>query len=291
MAIDVKQFAGKLTLLDGSWGVQFQNMGLQPGQCCEAWNLEAPEKVLQVARGYVEAGSEIILTNTFQGSRFALERHGLSDRAEAINRAGAELSRQAAAGKALVFGSIGPTGRLLMMGDVDQGEMYDAFAEQAKALAAGGADGIVVETMADVQEMTLAVRAVRENTDLPVVGSMTFESGADRTRTMMGVTVQQAIEAAAGAGAFAVGANCGLGVAGYVPVARLFRENTDLPVWIKPNAGRPVRDGDWVKYQQSPEDFAESAQQIIDLGVNFIGGCCGTGPEHIRLLKQQIDRT
>jgi len=291
MTIDIGQFAGKVTLLDGSWGVQLQNLGLQAGACCELWNLQHPEKVQQVASSYVQAGSEIILTNTFQANRFALARHGLEDKLEQINRQGVEFSRSAAQDGALVFASIGPSGKLLMLDQVSEAELLDAFGAQACGLAAGGADAIVIETMADLDELRLAITAVRQNTNLPVVACMTFDSGPDNTRTMMGVTVSQAIETAQAAGAFAVGANCGMGVANYVQVAQLFTQNTDLPIWIKPNAGLPQQQGDRVVYKQTPEDFAQDAKRIIDLGVSFIGGCCGTGPEHIAQLRQLISNS
>jgi methionine synthase I (cobalamin-dependent) len=286
------QYLKKTTLLDGGWGTQFQKLGLQPGESCEKWNLEHPEHVLTVASAYVKAGSDIILTNTFQGNPYTLSRHGLAEKVFEVNKRGVEISKQAASETgAKVFASIGPSGKMLLMGEVTEDELKNAFKEQIKGLLAGKPDGIVAETFADLEEMKVVAKAVHELCDLPMVGSFTFDSGPDKMRTMMGVTVDQVIEAAEEIGLSAVGANCGAGIENYLKIAKRYRENTTLPVWIKANAGLPEQVGSEVMYKQTPKEFVHHAQVLIELGINFLGGCCGTSPEHIRLLREKLKRS
>ncbi|MDD4786452.1 MAG: homocysteine S-methyltransferase family protein, partial [Pirellulales bacterium] len=204
-------------LTDGAWGTQMQARGLEPGTCPDAWNLSHPERVEEVAQAYVEAGSRVIITNTFGGTRFALNRYGLADRAGEINRLGAEISRRAAGARAKVFGSIGPAGVMLMMGDVPPETLREGFAEQARALADGGADALVIETMSDTAEARLAVEAAKQ-TGLEVVACMVFDSGRERDRTMMGTTPEEAARVLVEAGADCIGSNCGQGIEGFVSI-------------------------------------------------------------------------
>ncbi len=268
-------------LTDGAWGTQLQARGLPMGACPDAWNLQQPDLVEQVARAYVEAGSRIILTNTFGANRFTLERHGLAEKVAEVNWAGVGISQRAAAGRALVFATIGPSGKMLMMGNVSEDALRHAFAEQAQAMADAGADGIVVETMSDPAEAKLAVAAAKE-TGLPVVGCMVFDSGPAKDRTMMGATVEQAVEALCQAGADVVGSNCGRGIAGFVDLCRRLKAATDRPIWIKANAGLPEIEEGKTVYRQTPEQFAAYALQLAEAGASFLGGCCGTTPEFIR---------
>lgn len=266
-----------------------QARGLKPGECPDAWNLTHPDRVEEVGRAYVEAGSQVILTNTFGAHRFMLARHGLADRVEEINRAGVEISRLAAAGRARVFASVGPSGVMLMMGQVAPGELQEAFAQQTRAMAAAGADGIVIETMGDLAEAKLAVAAARE-TGLPVVACMTFDSGKHRDRTMMGVTPEEAAEQLTEAGADVIGSNCGQGIEGFVALCGRLKSATDRPIWIKANAGLPqVVDGQTV-YSQTPEDFASHVPPLVEAGASFIGGCCGTNPDFIRAIAAELVR-
>jgi len=272
---------------DGAWGTQLQQRGLPVGACPDAWNLTEPEKVEQVARAYVDAGSQIILTNTFGANRFVLARHDLADKVAEINRAGVEISKRAAGDGALVFASIGPSGVMLMMGEVSEDKLQAAFAEQAEAIADGGADGIVVETMADPAEAKLAVAAARAS-DLPVVACMVFDSGVDKDRTMMGTTVEQAAEQMMAAGADVIGSNCGQGIAGFVEICRRLKAATDRPIWIKANAGLPEVVDDQTVYRQTPAEFAEYVPRLIEAGASFVGGCCGTTPEFIEAIGRQL---
>ena len=274
---------------DGAWGTQLLARGLPPGECPDAWNLSRPEQVEEVARAYVEAGSQVILTNTFRANRLTLAGHGLAEKAEKINRAGVEISRRAAAGRARVFASMGPTGKLLMTGETTEEELHAAFAEQARALAEGGAEAILVETMSDLTEAKAALGAARE-TGLPVVVSMVFDSGRNKDRTMMGATPEQVARELTEAGADGVGANCGSGIASYVPVCARLRSATHLPVWIKPNAGLPELVEGRTLWRTTPEEFAGHVPALIEAGAAFIGGCCGTTPEFVRALVRWVRR-
>jgi 5-methyltetrahydrofolate--homocysteine methyltransferase len=281
--------ANKPVLTDGAWGTQLQERGLPIGGCPDAWNLTNPEKVEEVARAYVEAGSRVILTNTFGANRFTLERHGLADRVAEVNRQGAEISRRAAGNSVKVFASIGPTGRMLAMGEIKAEDVRLAFSEQAQALAGGGADAMVVESMTDLEEAKLAVGAAKE-TGLPVVACIVFGAGKSGDRTIMGVTPERVVEELSAAGADAVGSNCGIGPAAMLPICQRMRAATDLPVWIKPNAGLPELVEGRAVYTTTPEVFAEEARALVSAGADFIGGCCGTSPLFIRALAQAFGR-
>jgi 5-methyltetrahydrofolate--homocysteine methyltransferase len=271
-------------LCDGGWGTELQVAGLSVGECPDSWNLSHPEQVRQLASRYVESGSTVILTNTFRANRIALQSYGIADQVTAINRAGVTLSRAAAQNLAAVFASMGPTGKLLLEGDITEDEVRIAFTEQAKILASSGAAGIVLETFSDVTELTIAILAAKE-TGLPVVASMAYDSGKEHDRTMMGTTPEDATRAMEEAGADVIGANCGTGIAAYVPICSRLCRATTLPVWIKPNAGLPEMTEGRIVYQQTPKEFAHHALALRDAGASFIGGCCGTTPEFIRELR------
>jgi 5-methyltetrahydrofolate--homocysteine methyltransferase len=279
-----KLLARTPVITDGAWGTQLQERGLPLGACPDGWNLEQPAKVEEVARAYVEAGSQIILTNTFGANRLVLARHGLADKVKEINQAGVKISKAAAEAKAKVFAAVGPSGAMLMMWQSGAAELEDVFEEQTQALAEAGADGIVIETMSDLAETRLAVDAAKA-TGLPVVACMTFDSGKNKDCTMMGVTPEQAAEQLTAAGADAIGANCGQGVAGFVALCRRFRQTTALPIWIKANAGLPQMAEGKAVYTQTPEEFASFVPALREAGASFIGGCCGTTPEFIRALR------
>ena len=279
--------AGGTVILDGAWGTELQQRGLEIGACPDLWNVSQPERVEEVARAYVDAGSQIILTNTFGANRFVLKRHQAADRVAEINRRGVEISRRAAADRAKVFASMGPTGVMLMMGEVSEVELELAFAEQAAALAAAGADGLVIETMSDPAEARVAVIAAKA-TGLPVVACMVFDSGRNHDRTMMGTTPEQAAKTLLDAGADLLGANCGQGVAGFVAICKRLAEAGGRPVWIKANAGLPEMVDGRTAYAQSPAQFAAYLPALIEAGAGFVGGCCGTSPAFIRAVRQEL---
>jgi methionine synthase I (cobalamin-dependent) len=270
--------ADGLLITDGAWGTELQARGLPPGTIPDTWNLTYPEKVEEVARAYAEAGSQIILTNTFRANAVAMPDADL----DAINRAGVEISRRAA-GQARVFASIGPTGKMLVSGEVSRDQLSAAFAAQAKSLAAGGADALLIETMSDIEEARLAVEAARL-TGLPVIVSFAFDSGKNKDRTMMGATPEAVAAAMAEAGADGVGSNCGVGVELAVGICQRLHAACDLPIWIKPNAGLPIMEGETAHYATSAEFFASHYAVLRDAGASFLGSCCGSTPDFIRAL-------
>lgn len=272
-----------VVITDGAWGTRLQALGLEPGTLPDAWNLAHPERVFEVAREYVEAGSEVILTNTFRANAITLAEAGLAERVREINAAGVEISRRAAAGRALVFASIGPTGKMLMTGEVAAEDLQRAFAEQAEALAQAGADALLVETMSDLEEARIAARAALA-TGLPVIVSFAFDTGKNRDRTMMGVTPEMAAAEMRAAGADAVGANCGAGIENFVPLCARLKAASGLPVWIKANAGLPEWKEGRAVYTGTPEQFAAHLAPLVEAGAAFVGGCCGTTPEFVRAL-------
>ncbi len=274
-------------LVDGAWGTELQNRGLGIGELPDLWNLEHPDRVAQLARAYVQAGSRVILTNTFRANRIALAPTGHAKHTKQINRAGVEISRQAANGRALVFASLGPSGKLLWSDEVTKDELQEAFSEQAEALAAAGADGIVVETMSDLDEARVAIMAAGQ-TGLPVVACMAFDSGRHKTQTMMGTTLEEAAEALTAAGADVIGANCGQGIEHYLGLYKGLRSATDRPIWLKPNAGSPQLVNYRTVYRTTAEEFASAASALVQAGAKFIGGCCGTTPEFIRALHETL---
>jgi methionine synthase I (cobalamin-dependent) len=275
-------------ITDGAWGTELQARGLGLGEFPDAWNLTHADRVAEVAQAYVQAGSQIILTNTFGANRIRLGDHSAADHLAEINTRGVEISRQAAKGRARVFASIGPTGKLLMTGEVTADQLRAAFSEQARELAQAGADALVVETMSDLEEAKLALSAARE-TGLPVVVSMVFDSGKNKDRTMMGATPEQAAQTLAEAGADVIGANCGQGIAGFVAVCQRLRATTDRPLWIKPNAGLPTMVEGRAQYCTRPEEFAAFVPELIKSGANFIGGCCGTRPDFIAAISRSLE--
>ncbi|MFW6132686.1 MAG: homocysteine S-methyltransferase family protein [Planctomycetota bacterium] len=289
MPLNLSEFAATPRVSDGAWGTQLQARGLEGGTCAELWNVDNPGAVEDVARSYVGAGSDVILTNTFGANRFALEAHGAGDRAAELCEAGAAISRRAAGEAVRVFGSIGPSGKVVMMGEVGEEELSSAFAEAAEALVRGGVDAIVLETFNELAEAKLALTAARGAVDVPVISSMTFSSGPDRTRTMMGDAPSDLAAMAAECGAAGVGANCGVGPDVYVKVAAMLGEATELPVWIKPNAGMPEVRGGRTVFPMGAAEFAAYAPRILSAGASFVGGCCGTGPEYIRAVRDAVD--
>jgi 5-methyltetrahydrofolate--homocysteine methyltransferase len=280
----------KILIADGGWGTELQKRGLAPGDPPEAWNLSHQEEVGAVARSYVEAGADIILTNTFGGSPLKLAKVHLEDKLLEINRQGARISKQAAGDQALVFASIGPSGEFMApLGMVSEVDMVQGFAEQARAFAAGGADGIVVETMMDLAEAKAALRAAKESTSLPVAVTLTFNKGPKGYATMMGVRPEQAVAELERAGADIVGANCGAGIDIMIELMGLMRSATTLPLWCKPNAGLPELVHGKTVYRETPEMMASKLKTLVEAGAKIVGGCCGTNPSHIRALL--LERT
>jgi 5-methyltetrahydrofolate--homocysteine methyltransferase len=271
---------------DGAMGTMLEAAGLRPGSCRELWNVEHPDRVAAVHRAYIEAGADIIETNTFfGGNRIQLTKWGLEERVQEFNQAAVRLAKQAADYGVIVSVSMGPTGEVLApLGNLDPAEAADAFREQALAAAAAGADAATVETFYALDEIKLAIEAAVA-AGLPVMATMTFEPSG---RTMMGVSPADAARALTDYGATVVGANCGTGAEHMLAVAEAIIAATARPVMTQPNAGMPrLVDGKSV-FPDTPEMTAGFAERFAQLGVRIIGGCCGTTPEHIRAVAQRV---
>jgi len=274
--------ANGLMISDGAWGTQLQLRGLASGTTPDTWNLAHADQVEAVARAYVEAGSQVILTNTFRANAVAMHSSTVAE-LDDLNRAGVEISKRAAGKRALVFASIGPTGKILMSGEVTVAQVSAAFSAQAQSLAAAGADALLIETMSEIDEARLAVEAALP-TGLPVLVSFAFDSGKNKDRTMMGATPETVASAMAEAGADAVGANCGVGVELSVPICSRLHAACSLPIWIKPNAGLPTIQEGAIHYATSAEYFASHFAALAAAGASFVGSCCGSTPAFIAAL-------
>lgn len=296
-AVSLREKIGEgFLLLDGAMGTQLFARGIEAGTCNEYLNVESPEVVSDIHRAYLQAGSNAVITNTFGANKYVLGRHGLADDVGKINQAGAQVARQAAGEDKFVLGDIGPSGDFLEpLGSLEPDELRAAFAAQAKGLLAGGVDGFIIETMTALDEMTIAVEAAKSVCgEFPVLASMSFDRAGDDFRTMMGVDVEGAVSKIVPLGVDAVGFNCGMAsLDEYVELAGKFVSaaralSSDVRICGQPNAGKPeLVDGKAV-YRVSPEEFAAAIERIYSAGVSIIGGCCGTGPEHIEAVAGKL---
>jgi 5-methyltetrahydrofolate--homocysteine methyltransferase len=281
--------SGEVLVADGATGTNHQEAGLGLGVPPEEWVFDAPEKVKALHRAFVAAGSDIILTDTFGGTSIRLRESRFGTRVRELNRTAAELARQVAAERAgvLVAGSMGPTGQLMEpYGALTQHDVRSAFAEQAEALAEGGVDLLLLETFFDLQEARAAIEGIKEVSDEPIVVTFSFDQG---TRTMMGLTPSQVVQALAPLGLAAIGANCGKSLDDMVKVAgEMARVKEAQPLWIKPNAGLPRMVGDHGVYDTTPETMGEYTRRFLESGAQIVGGCCGTSPEHLRAIAGAV---
>ncbi|MBN2699390.1 MAG: homocysteine S-methyltransferase family protein [Bacteroidales bacterium] len=282
--------ARNILVSDGAWGTFIHQKGLQPDACPESWNLERPGAIYEIALSYVEAGADLILTNSFGGNPFKLMPYGLDGRVYEINRAASEISRRAAGDSVLVLGSVGPTGKMLMMGEVTEEELFNGFTEQIRGLCDGGADAILIETMSDLEEARVAVRAAKQVAKLEVICTFTFTlTPAKEYRTMMGISPVEAVEMLIAEGADIVGANCGNGTAGMIEIVKEIRSvYTNIPVLVHANAGLPVLIDGITVFPETPEEMAPQMRDLVKAGADIVGGCCGTTPEHIRRIVEMV---
>ncbi len=282
--------SGRILVSDGAWGTFIHRKGLAPGECPEQWNLSRPDDVFEIAKSYIDAGADMIETNSFGANIFKLSAFGLAGKADEINIAAAQISRKAAGLNRHVLGSMGPTGKMIVMGDVTYEELYEAYKLQAIALEQGGADALVIETMFDLDEAKAAVKACVENINSEVICTMIFEKSGEKTyHTMMGVTPTQMAHELIAAGADIIGANCGNGIRDMIGIVKEIRmADKNIPILIHANAGAPIYQNGQTIFPETPEQMTELIRPLIDAGANIIGGCCGTTPEHIKRIAQLI---
>lgn len=283
-------------VLDGAMGTQLITRGIQVGACNEYLNIDSADIISDIHHAYLLAGSDAIITNTFGANKYTLARHGFAEDVARINKAGAQIARQAAGEEKYVFGDIGPSGDFLEpLGALKPDELRDAFTAQAEALLGGGVDGFIIETMTALDETVLAIEATKSIAgDLPVLVSMSFDKAGDSFKTMMGVGVEAAVSRIVPLNVDAVGFNCGtLSLDEYVELAHSFVSavkalSDDVVVCAEPNAGKPELVEGKAVYRVSPDDFAIAAEKIHSTGVSIIGGCCGTSPAHIEAVAGRI---
>ncbi len=274
--------AGEILVADGATGTNLQVRGLEMGAPGEVWVFERPDEIVRLHRGFIEAGSDIILTCTFGGTSIRLENAGLAGRVAELNRTAVQLARQAIGSRpVLLAGSIGPLGHLLKpFGPLEPEDALNAYREQARALAEAGVDLLLIETQFDMTEAQAAVEGVRAVSDLPLVCSFSFDRG---TRTMMGVKPSQIGAHLPELGVDVIGINCGRSLDENLKSLQELRSVTDLPIWFKPNAGLPELDAEGHPvYSLSPTEMGARVCDWVAAGANVVGGCCGTSPEHLR---------
>jgi 5-methyltetrahydrofolate--homocysteine methyltransferase len=283
--------SGRVLVSDGAWGTFLQKKGLKAGECPELWCIERRAEALDVARSYVDAGADMIESNSFGGTRFKLEHYGLADRVAEINEAAAQISCEAAGPSRWVIASMGPTGKMLVTGEVTEAGLYAAFKEQALALAKGGARALCIETMSAADEAALAIRAARENTDCEVICTFTFQRGVKgQYRTMMGLSPTRAAEEALRAGAQIVGANCGNGMEYMIEIVKEMRAAAGAtPILVHANAGLPKTVNGVDVFPETAEAMAARVAAVVAAGANIVGGCCGTTPAHIQAIRKAVD--
>jgi len=281
-------------LLDGAMGTQLFERGIRAGKCNDYLNIESPDVILDIHKAYIKAGSDAILTNTFGANRITLARHGLGDKITEINIAGVQIAREAAGEYKYVLGDIGPCGDFLEpVGTLTAELLKQAFAEQAKVLCSTGIDGIIIETITALDEMLVAIEAVKSVSNLPIFASMSFDKVGNDFRTMMGVDVETAVSKIISFGVDAVGFNCGkMLLDDYVKLSEKFVSavNKKALILAEPNAGLPEMVGEKAVYKVTPEDFVATMEKIHSTGITIIGGCCGTSPEHIKAMSKRLKR-
>jgi 5-methyltetrahydrofolate--homocysteine methyltransferase len=281
--------AGEILISDGAMGTFLHAKGLEGGECPEAWCVTHPKAVKEIAEAYVEAGSDLVETNSFGGSCFKLKNYKLVDKVHDFNFAAANLAKKAMGDKGFVAASVGPTGHIVADegGDTTPEALYYAFKEQVVALAEGGADAICIETMSSITEAEQAIKAAKENTKLPVICTFTYEAGAKGFRTMMGAKPDRASKAAVAAGADIVGANCGNGIRNMIEITRQIHAAVpNTPILIHSNAGPPIMENGKTVFKETPEYMASYVPELVEAGANIIGGCCGTTPAHITAMAK-----
>ena len=283
--------SGDVLISDGGIGTFLQQHGLEAGGDPEAFNITNPDIVKKMAHEYYSAGSDIVLTNSFGGTIFRQKHYGLEEKVSELNKQAALIAKSQMPEGKFLLGSVGPTGQFLEpYGDLSEKDMYEAFKQQIVALEEGGVDGVVIETMTAIEEASIAIKAAIDNTNLLVAATMTFDKGPRGYFTMMGITPESAATELTKAGAHIVGSNCGNGINNMLEIAEKMRKSTDNPILIHSNAGIPTMKSGKIIYPETPEYMAERFMKLKDIGVNIIGGCCGTNPNHINAIYKSIKK-
>ncbi len=283
----------KIILLDGGFGTELIARGFPQGACPETWNVEKPDVVKEIHRNYFDAGSDVVLTNSFGGSKIKLESSGQGNKCYELNRAAAQIANETKPEGRFVAGSMGPIGKFLKpVGEYEEDAFENAYAEQARGLSDGGVDFLLIETQYDIMEALCALRGARKVTDKPVFVTITFTKGPRGYFTIMGNSVGQCVEELEKEEVPVIGTNCTLNSEEMVDVIGLFREATSLPIIAQANAGKPSVSGEGeVSYEQTIEDYLGFIPQMIQNGASLIGGCCGTNPEYIKRMAEIIPKT
>ena len=288
----IKRLQSEILLSDGAWGTELQKLGLKPGECPELCNLIQADRVLKIAHSYVKAGSNIIETNSFGGSKIKLCDYNLEDECYNLNKAAAEISRHAAGDSVMVFGSMGPTGKFLMTGEVTGEQLFDSFLDQCKGLKDGGIDVFCLETFYDLEEVRFAIEACRTFNDVPIAVSFTFQKDIENNfTTIMGNTVEEVYRTLNGLQVEIIGTNCGNGILDMIElVTQIKLLGLNKPILVQSNAGMPeIVDGK-IQYNESAKFFRDHIQKVLDAGATIIGGCCGTTPEYISEMRQELNK-
>jgi 5-methyltetrahydrofolate--homocysteine methyltransferase len=265
--------------------------GLQSGKCPEKINLDNIDWLKEIAYDYIQAGADIIETNSFGGSSLKLAQYSLDDKMEEINRNAVMAVKQVIGDKAILAVSCGPTGCILQpYGDTDPDIVFDSFQKQIKVLIDTGADAIIIETMTDLEEATLAIKAAKSvASTIPIIASMTFDKTDNGFFTIMGVSIEMTAKRFEECGADIIGSNCGNGIENMIKIAAEFKNHSNLPIIIQSNAGLPIIKNGQTIYSESPSYMADQSKKLFEIGVSIIGGCCGTTPEHISSIRKEID--
>jgi 5-methyltetrahydrofolate--homocysteine methyltransferase len=281
----------KILLLDGATGTELFKKGLKAGECPELWNITHQEDIKAIAASYFNAGSDAVLTNTFGGSPLKLNGYGLQDRVHELNFVGVKNALDVRPAGKFVFAEIGPCGAMPEpFGDTPLEKIIAAFAEQAKALADSGPDAFTLETFSDINEVDCAIKAIKQHSDLPIIVSLTFNKTPMGYHTMMGTSIEEAVSFLLSCGVYAIGSNCGNGIDNMIEVGKLIRAQSPvIKIMVKPNAGEPLIKDGALSYNEAPSMFMQKAEDLLSFSPSFLGGCCGTTPEHINVLRKIIN--
>lgn len=290
MKINILEALKKQILIcDGAMGTMLQKNGLSTEECPEYWNLTKPEIISNIHKEYIDAGANIILTNTFGANKIKLGMYNLETKIKEINMVAVENAKSVAKDFVYIGGDIGPTGQMIEpLGLLTEQEVYDTFEEQSEYLAKSGVDFIIIETMIAIEEIVLAVKAAKKVTNLPVMALMTFNIYDGDIRTVMGVDVATMVNQLENAGVDIIGTNCGYGIEEMIDIVKAIKKNTTKFIIAEPNAGLPILNEGVITYNSTPEFMAFYSEELVKSGANIIGGCCGTTPEHIRKIKDKL---